>query len=189
MPGPPVSHVGSERVLTTTHRASFHAEGKTGAELIEASRRQDGASSLKGDVMMRHGSFLESPVHCLATTYQLTTGNTQPDRKVQGYLWQGNKQNDLCVPLATTTLSLTQQKRQSWSADASPAAAYKSTWRAATHGSALASAEDPAGTRVRTARPAADGGQIAQVGRKPTGDCVNELDKNYRRTGLRTAFY
>ena len=130
MPGPPVSHVGSApAALVTTQRVSFQSYGKTGAELVEASRKHDGASSLKGDVMMRHGSFLESPVHCLATTYQLTHGNAHPDRKVQAYLWQGNKQNDLCVPHATTTLSLTQQKQRAWSAQTSPAGAYTSSWR------------------------------------------------------------
>lgn len=85
-------------------------------------------------------------------------------------------------PLSTTPVC------DSW-APIQPTHHHTTPLQAATHSSALAVAEAPAGSRTRTTlRPAADGGQPDQPGRRPVGDCASEVDKNYRKMGLRKTY-
>eukprot|EP00983_Pelagomonas_calceolata_P068405 1149914-Pelagomonas_calceolata.AAC.1 len=55
--------------------------------------------------------------------------------------------------------------------------------KSALHSAAVPAAEHP--SKTQTLPPVADSGHLSQVGRKPKGQHADELDKNYRRTGLR----
>lgn len=85
-----------------------------------------------------------------------------------------------------SSLSLTRTKVAQWQADSDPSGTYRTSSRAAALASALPAASHPC--KTSTIMPAAEGGQLAQIGRKPCGASQVECDKNYRRLGLRDTY-
>jgi len=174
----------------STQRTSFTPYGKTGDDLMYFSQRHDRELSnfgLKGDVLFRHGDFKQDPVKCHATLNSLTHGEKHlGEPRVQTYLWTGSNRLNQTVPLSTQTLSLTQRKAKEWEEAADPSSSFRTTTRSALYSSALPAAEQP--VKRDTIKPMADGGQLAQVGRKPVGGHAEECEKNYRRIGLRDTY-
>ncbi|KXZ51730.1 hypothetical protein GPECTOR_11g177 [Gonium pectorale] len=177
---------------TSTQRLHYTEAGKTGAELLEGCERHDLYQlGIKGELLTRHGRFDQPPVQCLGTTYQMTHGRVDgTDRRVQSYLWHGNKRNDMYVPHSTMgpqSCSLTTRKLNEWGAGGAPAHdPYQTTQRATTLPPALATAEAP--PRAGTLRPLADSGMLQHPGQRPKGETRDELDKNYRQIGLRVNY-
>ena len=101
-------------------------------------------------------------------------------------MWDGSNRHSRTVPVKQSSLSLTRTKVAQWQADSDPYSAFKTTSRAAALASALPAACSP--SKTSTIMPAAEGGQPAQIGRKPCGASQVECDKNYRRLGLRDTY-
>jgi len=174
---------------TSTHAADYNPEGKTGDDLLIISQRQDQQLSKKGlpgDFLTRHGNFAGPRENFFATINQLTYGPKQHgDPRVDTFIWTGQNHHDAGVPLSATSTSgmdLSTTKRQQWheEAESNP---YATSTRSALHSAAVPAAEHP--SKTQTLPPVADSGHLSQVGRKPKGQHADELDKNYRRTGLR----
>ncbi|GFR45124.1 hypothetical protein Agub_g6504, partial [Astrephomene gubernaculifera] len=132
---------------STTQRNHYTSEGKTGVELLEGCERHDLYQlGIKGELLTRHGRFDQPPVQCLGTTYQMTHGRVDgTDRRVQSYLWHGNKQNDLYVPHSTMgpqSMGLTTRKQQEWGSQGVQDP-YLTTQRATTLPPAIHTAENP----------------------------------------------
>nr|AEU11038.1 flagellar associated protein 107 [Dunaliella salina] len=174
---------------TSTHRADYNPEGKTGDDLLFVSQREDqrlNTKGLPGGFLTRHGDFAGPRENFYATMNQLAYGPKQHgDPRVDTFMWTGQNRHDAGVPLntvGTSRMDLSTTKRQQWheEADSNP---YATSTRSAQHSTALPAAEHP--SKTQTLPPVADSGHLATVGRKPKGQHADELDKNYRRTGLR----
>uniref|UniRef100_A0A7S1T3A1 Flagellar associated protein n=1 Tax=Tetraselmis chuii TaxID=63592 RepID=A0A7S1T3A1_9CHLO len=171
---------------TTTQRASYGADGKYGPEAAEAGERRDLELKFSGDrsakILIAHGPSDEPPTSCYATLNQLTLKEkTLDDPRVQTYLWNGNKLNDRNVPRDVTASNLTTtRKMQEWN-DEDNYNMYATTSKLAQ--------ETVVGqySKRETMRPAADGGQIAQVGRKAKGEMAASFKNPANKVGYRTA--
>lgn len=86
-------------------------QGKVGDDLVVASQRHDhdrAQSDLRWDTLSRHGTFAAARTHDCASMYQMVNGLRGEDaQRVQRYLWQGRKRNDLAVPVHVDTLRST----------------------------------------------------------------------------------
>uniref|UniRef100_A0A7S0YC90 Uncharacterized protein n=1 Tax=Polytomella parva TaxID=51329 RepID=A0A7S0YC90_9CHLO len=107
---------------SSTHRAAFTEDGKTGDDLIGLSYRYDKDLGKKGnghDTLSRHGDFYEEPISCLGTMNQLAHNEKCLDEpKVQQYIWQGFKQNDFKVPRSIDDSKLVTTKlKDKWKAE------------------------------------------------------------------------
>ncbi len=143
-----------------------------------------------------HNASYESHTHCsfsLIFTSDSHALNATGDKKlgeprVQTYLWSGSNAHSRTVPLGKTGagLGLTRSKVAEWQSEADPTGHFRTTSRGAAMQAALPAAISP--SKTQTIKPAAEGGQTAQIGRKPVGECVDECQKNYRRIGLRDTY-
>ena len=107
---------------------------------------------------------------------------------VQTYLWDGSNHHARTVPVKQSSLSLTRTKVAQWQEQADPYSSFKTTSRSAALAAALPAADTPSKVVALLPSAEAEGGQAAQIGRKPTGSSQVECDKNYRRLGLRGTY-
>lgn len=169
----------------TTHAASYHDMGKTGIDLQNSYARDDLSADVcvAPNVLFTHGDFKGPAIECQATVNQLTLGEKRKgEPAVQQYLWAGSKFNDLKVPVSATTTTMLTSKKQQWHQQQ-----HEDMYATSSNSAALAAASAAALNNPKrgTLRPQAVDGQPSQVGRIPKGPFVEELDKEYQKTGLR----
>ncbi|GAX73585.1 hypothetical protein CEUSTIGMA_g1036.t1 [Chlamydomonas eustigma] len=181
---------GAPMTANSMQRISYTAQGKVGEDLAYISQRHDRQLSNEGqsgDVLFRHGDFLQPRMDAAASLNSLTYGEKQHgEPRVQTYLWDGSNHHSRNVPLKQSNLDLTRSKVSQWQKDSDPYSAFKTSTRTAAMSAALPSAISP--SKTATIRPSTEGGQEAQVGRKPVGLNQQECDKNYRHMGLRDTY-
>ncbi|KAG1668625.1 hypothetical protein FOA52_001494 [Chlamydomonas sp. UWO 241] len=188
-----VFNQGASMRGASTTQETYTPEGKSGVSLIAISERKDHELGVAGqgrDVLMRHGDFLKPPIDTATSLNSLTYSAKQlGEPGVQAYLWSGSNHGDAMVPTKASELSLTKTKVAQWVEQADPYAGFTSTQRASQLAAATAAASSPKPIKQGAiVRPVADGGQPAQIGRKPVGPMVAECEKNYRNIGLRDTY-
>jgi len=169
---------------STTQRTDFVPEGVTGEELVIASARKDlevsAENGRSGEIIFKHGKFTEPGVTCYATLNQLALDEKKlGEPRVHTYLWSGSKFNDFTVPRDKLELGLTTMKKQEWQKQDEGLDMYTTTNKA------FQSPVVGQYTKRDTIKPAAEGGQAAQVGRKATGEMCKSLESTHLETGLR----
>lgn len=187
--------MGGSFAADSTQRRSYTPHGKTGSELLEAAQRHDQRLETQGlgaDMLKRHGRFDHPQQSFYATMNQLTYGEDRQhgEPRVETYIWNakmdpGSNTHNRTVPLNLKSTSLTATKRAQWNAEAG-CNSFATTTRDGTMTAAVESALIH--TKPGTMKPPTDG-VGAMVGRKPVGVHADEVDKTYRRTGLRDVYY
>lgn len=183
---------------TSTAKATFTAQGKSGPELAAAARREDIA--LKYVKYGKSTVLPDDKTGFWASTTQLAyegAGRAQAasapaadcerpascPTRVQDCLWGASKFENRKVPVSAHAYSLSAQRRRQLEAEqaASPySTVEKDCLAAAALDEAARLAAKPA-----MARPHDPKGEEAQTGRKASGDFVRLFDKDWVRIGLR----
>ncbi|EIE18769.1 hypothetical protein COCSUDRAFT_60072 [Coccomyxa subellipsoidea C-169] len=135
------------------------------------------------DTILRHAEPNQSVPPAYTTLNQLAYGAPSAQHpQVQKLLWTGHKENELRMPAAEGRCDLVRAKRQAWEHDVA-----NSPWLTSSRLAADAAAMGGAGAACKRqgCRPAAEGGQPAQIGRKAVGDCAQLFDKTWIQIGLR----
>ncbi|KAL4424245.1 hypothetical protein ABPG75_001546 [Micractinium tetrahymenae] len=189
---------GGAFAATTTTQATFTAQGKSGAELAAAARREDIA--LKYVKYGKSSVLPDDKTGFWASTTQLAydgtghapaaaapaAGGDRPascPTKVQDCLWGASKFENRKVPVSAQAYSLSTQRRQQLEAEQAA-----SPYRTVEKDCLAAAARDEAArlaAKPPIAQPHDPKGEEAQTGRKVSGDFVRLFDKDWVRIGLR----
>ncbi|BDA49696.1 hypothetical protein COCOBI_14-3160 [Coccomyxa sp. Obi] len=137
------------------------------------------------DTILRHEEPHQNATltPCYTTLNQLTFGGpSSPHPQVQKLLYTGRKENELRMPVTRGRSDLVQAKRQAWEREAAA-----NPWSTSARESADAAAAGGRGASCKRQgfRPASEGGQPAQVGRKARGECAQLFDMSWIQIGLR----
>ena len=170
----------------TTQRAAFAADGKTGAELAVSLHRADKVKAVTGlskETTFFHGDAYAPPLECRATISQLAyQPPTLLEPKTGAFLWTGSTKHNDHVPtnVLGSTTKLGSKRGEWW--DDEERNMYATTSRV----EQLSTTFDAAGNKTKRTpapltRPAAleEGGQPAQIGRRPNGFFNRELEGGY----------
>ncbi|KAK9804854.1 hypothetical protein WJX72_008748 [[Myrmecia] bisecta] len=170
--------------MVSVTRATFGPDGKFGAQIAVDRQDMEQKYACTGRQMMfNHQGPKEGVVSCFTTLNQLAFGEKHlGEPRVTHYIWSGRNKVDAKVPQQVDHLLLQTAKQRQWR-DAAHADMYQTTSHTAAQ--AVADAARGIHTKRQICKPAADGGQASQIGRKAKGECAQLFDKTYIKIGLR----
>ncbi|CAL8464421.1 g3956 [Coccomyxa elongata] len=183
-----------ERQPSATRAVSFEGEsvshatyGKQGKGWPEFERKDwDRSHSCCGhDTILRHDEPHQDATltPCYASLNQLAFGGASSAHpQVQKLLYTGRKENELRMPVTEGRSDLVHAKRQAWERESAA-----NPWSISAREAANVAAVGGHGASCKRQgfRPASEGGQPAQVGRKARGEFAQLFDMSWIQIGLR----
>ena len=175
----------SEHGASTTMKTSFVADGKFGPDIIPERKDLAGWDQpVSQENLFSHGTYGQGDKRYHATLHDLTYRDPAEiykdagRKKVNDYIWSGDKFNDAHVPVEANSNRLTIKPPK----EAGTVLYATESQTAFSETAKLAFGTD---TKRQPIMHVAEGGQKAQIGRKCKGPCSSLCDSNYHKIGLR----